>query len=64
MGWRPSRLNAVWFRVKRELFTYKGFHYCNLRLSLMNPSANVQQGDIYPVARLVAGSGRLMFVSQ
>ena len=23
MGWRPSRLNAVWFRVKRELFTYK-----------------------------------------
>ena len=29
-------------------------YYCNLRLSLMNPSANVQQGDVYPVARLVA----------
>ena len=31
---------------------------------LIKPSTNVQKGDIYPVARPVAGSGRLMFAGQ
>jgi hypothetical protein len=31
---------------------------------LIKPSSNLQKGDIYPVARPVAGSGRLMFAGQ
>jgi hypothetical protein len=30
-------------------------YYCTLRVPLINPSHNVQKGDIYPVPGLLAG---------